>query len=116
MWMRRALMTLVAVLPLLLLTACDLDTVAEVKADPFKFTEKNARLGGIVTRSYGALGYGFYELEDKTGKIFIVSQGRGVPGTGARIEVKGKVQNGFTFAGTDYGTVIMESDRKLHKD
>ena len=109
-------MTLVAALPLVLLTACDLDTVAEVKADPYKFTEKSAHLGGIVTKSYGALGYGFYELEDKTGKIFVVSQGRGVPGKGARIEVKGKVQNGFSFAGLDYGTVIMESGRKLHND
>ena len=116
MWMRRALMTLVAALPLLLLTACDLDTVAEVKADPFEFTSKDARLGEIVTQSIGALGYGLYELEDKTGKIWVISRGHGVPGKGAKIEVKGKVQNGFTFAGTDYGTVIMESDRKLHKD
>jgi hypothetical protein len=107
-------MVVLATLPLLLLTACDLDTVAEVKGDPYKFTRKTARLGGIVTRSYGVMNYGIYEIEDKTGKIFVVAEGRGVPGTGARVEVKGRARNAFTFAGIDYGTVIIESNRKIH--
>jgi hypothetical protein len=111
---KRVLVVLMT-LPLLLLTACDLDTVAEVKGDPFKFEKNNARLGGIVTRSYGVMGYGFYEIQDRTGTIFVVSQGRGVPGKGSKVEVKGKAKNAFVFAGMDYGTVLLEGSRKLHR-
>ncbi len=111
---RKRILVVLAALPLLLLTACDLDTIAEVKSDPYKFTRETAHLGGVVTKSFGAMGYGIYELEDKTGKIYVVSERGGVPGRGARVEVKGKAKNAFTFAGFDYGTVIFESGRKVH--
>jgi len=111
---RKRILVVIAALPLLLLTACDLDTIAEVKGDPYKFTRETAHLGGVVTKSFGAMGYGIYEIEDKTGKIYVVSEGGGVPGRGARVEIKGKAKNAFTFAGFDYGTVILESDRKVH--
>jgi hypothetical protein len=110
----KRILVVLAALPLLLLTACNLDTIAEVKADPYKFTKETAHIAGIVTKSFGAMGYGIYELEDSTGKIYVVSEGGGVPGRGARVEVKGKAKNAFTFAGFDYGTVILESERKVH--
>jgi hypothetical protein len=110
---RRLIMTATA-LCVLFLTGCGLDTVAKVKADPYQFTKKSAHLAGIVTKSFGVMGYGIYEIEDATGKIFVVSRGRGVPGKGAKIELRGKVQNAFSIAGFDYGVVVMEESRKLH--
>lgn len=109
----RTLLVTIATVSLLLLTACDMDTVADVRNDPSKFESKEAHLGGVVTKTLGVMGYGVYEIEDQTGKIFVVSQGRGVPGKGARVEVKGKSKSGFMFAGTDYGTVIVEASRKV---
>lgn len=103
-------------LPLLLLTACDLDTISEVKNDPYKFEKDTARVGGIVTKTYGVMGWGLYEIEDRTGRIYVVSQGRGVPGKGAKVEVKGHTKNAFMLGGMDYGTVLMESSRKIHDD
>jgi len=113
---RKSLFLLLSLLPLLLLTACDLDTVSEVKNDPFKFEKDTAHLGGVVTKTYGVMGWGIYEIEDRTGKMYVVSQGRGVPGKGAKVEVKGHTKNAFTLAGMDYGTVLMESSRKIHND
>jgi hypothetical protein len=112
---RKRILLAFLTLPLLLLTACDLDTIAEVKGDPFKFEKNTARVGGIVTRSYGVMGYGFYEVQDRTGTIFVVSQGRGVPGKGAKVEVKGNAKNAFVFEGMDYGTVLLEGTRKIHR-
>lgn len=113
--------TLVAVLgrgllllPLLLFVACSLNTIAEVQADPHRFENKDARLGGVVVQSYGVLNYGLYEIEDRTGKMFVVSE-RGVPSQGARVEVKGKAVTAFSLAGVNYGTVLMETSRKLHR-
>jgi hypothetical protein len=103
----------VGLITFLFLTACDLNTVAEVRGDPHKFENKEARIAGVVTKSYGVMRYGFYELEDPTGKIFVVSHKHGVPGKGARVQVRGKVRQAFSFSGIDYGTALEESDRKL---
>jgi hypothetical protein len=112
--MRRVLAVAFSFFALLLLTACDLDTVAEVKHDPFKFEKRDAHLGGIVTESFSVLGYGFYQVEDPTGRIYVISRGKGVPGRGAKVEIRGKAINAFSLSGVDYGTVINESKRKLH--
>jgi len=98
----------------LFLIGCDLDTIEEVKSDPYRYENKTARIGGRVTQQMSVLNYGIYELEDATGKIFVISQ-RGVPSRGARVEVKGNTVNAFSLAGIDYGTVLMEEDRKIHR-
>jgi hypothetical protein len=113
--MKRVSAVAFLLLALIFLTACDLDTIAQVKNDPFKFEKKDAHLGGIVTQSFSVLGYGFYEVEDPTGKILVVSRGKGVPGKGAKVEIRGRAVNAFSFSGVDYGTVINESKRKLHR-
>lgn len=113
--MKRVSAVAFSLLALVLLTACDLDTIAQVKHDPFKFEKKEAHLGGLVTQSFSVLGYGFYEVEDTTGKIFVITRGKGVPGKGAKVEIRGRAINAFSISGVDYGTVINESKRKLHR-
>lgn len=98
----------------LLLVGCDLDTIEEVKDDPYRYENETARIGGRVTQQMSVLNYGIYEVEDPTGTIFVVSQ-RGVPSQGARVEVEGNTVNAFSLAGVDYGTVLMENDRKIHR-
>ena len=98
----------------LFLIGCDLDTIEEVMSDPYRYENNTARIVGRVTQQMCVLNYGIYELEDATGKIFVISQ-RGVPSRGARVEVKGNTVNAFSLAGIDYGTVLMEEDRKIHR-
>ncbi|HLM00349.1 MAG TPA: hypothetical protein VK400_04780, partial [Pyrinomonadaceae bacterium] len=57
---------------------------------------------------------GTYKIDDGTGEIWVVTQ-RGVPQKGARLKVKGKIQNGVTFNGTNYGLVLYEDDRDFQK-
>lgn len=96
----------------LLLAACAEHTIAEIKADPASFEDKNVEVAGVVTQSFSALGRGVYEIKDQTGEIYVASQ-KGVPSEGARVKVKGEVVNAFSFAGQNYGTVIVESSRKV---
>lgn len=98
----------------LFLVGCELDTIEEVKQDPYQFEDETARIGGQVTQQLSILNYGIYEVEDSTGTIFVVSE-KGVPSRGARVEVEGNTVNGFSLAGTDYGTVLMETSRKIHR-
>ncbi len=87
-------------------------TVSKINSDPGRYHNKEVGIVGRVTESYGALGQGAYELDDETGRIWVVTE-RGVPSKGARVGVKGQVYNGFTFAGRNFGTVIKESDRRV---
>ena len=65
---------------------------------------------GSVTDSYGLAGRGAYEIDDGTGKMWVVTK-RGVPSRGARVGAKGYVHTGFNFGGRSFGTVLEETDR-----
>jgi hypothetical protein len=69
-------------------------------------------VNGRVVNSFGVLGTGGYQVEDDTGKIFVISTS-GVPSKGSRVEVRGKVMNGVTVMGRSLGTALRESRHKI---
>lgn len=109
---KQGLLLLSAVVAGLILTACEEATISKIKNDPSHYNNRTVVVDGRVTNSFGAIVAGVYEIEDPTGKIFVISNG-GVPSKGARVAVKGKVMNGVTLMGKNYGTAIRESDHKV---
>ena len=96
----------------LLFTACpERQSINKILADPDRYNNKEVGIAGTVTDSYGALGTGAYEVDDGTGKIWVVTR-RGVPSRGARIGAKGHVYTGFNLSGKNFGTVLEETDRR----
>jgi hypothetical protein len=94
-----------------LMTACPSQTtISKINADPSRYRDKEVAIVGTVRDSYGVLGNGAYEIDDGTGRIWVVTR-RGVPSRGARVGAKGRVHTGFSFGGRNYGTVLEESDR-----
>jgi hypothetical protein len=94
-----------------LLTACPSQTtISKINADPARYRNKEVAIVGTVRDSYGALGQGAYEIDDGTGRLWVVTR-RGVPARGARVGAKGHVYTGFNFGGRNYGTVLEETDR-----
>lgn len=97
----------------LLLTACDRLKIADIKADPGKYQNKEVTVAGKVTGlSVGALNMGLYEIDDGTGKLYVLSSSRGAPSKDTTVGVKGTIIPTFTFLGRNYATVLQESDRK----
>lgn len=95
----------------LLLTACAARaTIGELKADPGRYHNKDITVAGMVTESYGALGAGAYEIDDGSGTLWVITR-QGVPGRGARVGVKGRLQTGVSIGGRTFGTVLVEADR-----
>ena len=94
------------------LTACPSQTnIGKINRDPGRYRDKEVAIVGRVTDSYGLLGNGAYEIDDGTGKMWVVTK-RGVPSRGARVGTKGYVHTGFSFAGRTFGTVLEETDRR----
>jgi hypothetical protein len=95
-----------------LLAACERTRISEINADPGRYMNKEVAVAGQVTQSIGALGKGIYQVDDGSGRLWVVANVRGVPSKGARVGVKGYVKPTVTFLGINYATVMQETDRR----
>src|SRR5690348_6065688 len=89
------------------LSGCAGVTIARINADPSRYYNRTVRVEGTVVTSVGFLGTGGYQLDDGTGKIYVVSR-TGVPSGGSRVEVTGTVVGGAQILGRTVGTAIRE--------
>lgn len=110
---RRSFMALALLAGALTFAACPSRTnIGKINADPQRYFDKEVGVGGTVVDSYGVpfVG-GAYEIDDGTGKIWVLTE-RGTPSKGARVGVKGRVVNGPTFKGRNFGVAMRETDRR----
>lgn len=109
----RVFFVAVIVVVTLLLTACPQErTIAQINADPGRYTNKEVGVKGTVVSSWGALGTGMYQVDDGTGQIWVLSEKYGVPGKGARIGVAGTIVPTVSFGGRSFATVLKETQRR----
>ena len=95
----------------LLFSACPTETsIGRLNGDPGRYRNKEVSVRGTVNNSFGALGMGAYELEDETGRIWVLTE-NGVPTKGSQIRAVGQYINGVTWAGRNYGSAIREKNR-----
>jgi hypothetical protein len=87
-------------------------TVSEVKVNPGRYVDKSIVVEGVVTESWGIplVPYKLYKVDDGTGEITVVSNDDRVPGKGARVRVRGKVQDIATLGGRTLGLHLRQDD------
>ncbi len=113
--MRTAQSKLIAfVLTAGLMTACAARSadIGEVKMNPGRFADKTVSVEGVVTESWGIplVPYKMYKVDDGTGEITILANDDQVPTKGARVRVKGEVQNVATLGGRALGLHLRQRD------
>jgi hypothetical protein len=118
MWSRG----LIALLLVAVLGGCATRTVRQVTADPYRYRDREVTVSGRVVESFALANRGAYEIEDRTGRLWIISD-RGVPGRDTRVTVKGTVRTAFNFgpigdvaklpASLRSGFVLVESSRNV---
>jgi hypothetical protein len=95
-----------------LMVACAREmTIGRLAAEGGRYIDREVALRGVVVNSFGALGVGAYEIDDETGRIWILTE-RGVPPRGARVRPVGKYINGVTWGGRSFGNALRETDRR----
>ena len=108
---------LVAVFGAVLMTGCAARGVriAELQDRPDKYDDKTISVTGVVTDSWGIplLPIQLYKVDDGTGEMTVVSRSGRSPRKGARVEVKGRVNEIGVFGGRSIGLHIQEDDRKI---
>jgi hypothetical protein len=109
--MKTKLFLTIASLATLVLSGCA-TTIGRINVDPSRYQNRSVRVSGTVVNSVGALGTGGYQIDDGTGRIYVIS-GTGVPSKGSRVTVTGRVQSGVTLLGRSFGTAIREEHHKV---
>jgi hypothetical protein len=87
-------------------------SISNINRDPGRFGNREVAINGTVVQSWGALGTGMYEIDDGTGRMWVISNGYGVPAKGTRIGVAGYIQPTFSLGGRSFATVMKESRRR----
>jgi hypothetical protein len=89
-------------------------TINQLKADPGRYQNRSVSIRGTVTSGFGAsvVPVGLYTIEDGTGEINVLSRSRGTPSKGARVRVKGRVNQVASVGTRAIGLHLQEENRK----
>ena len=98
---------------LVLLAGCALTShprIADLKYNPGRYQNRNVTVEGVVTTSWGVpmVPFKLYKVDDGTGQVTVISQDSRVPSRGARVRVRGRVEDVATFGGQAIGLHIRE--------
>jgi hypothetical protein len=114
----KLLLAMVLASTMLVLVGCESKTINQIMAEPQRYRNHDVGITGNVVRSFSVLGAGAYQVDDGTGKMWVVAKNN-VPREGARVGVKGKIQDGFNLGGlvklpevVRSGMVMIESDHR----
>jgi hypothetical protein len=116
-YQRYAFLTAIVFLALIV-SGCEQKTINEIKAEPSRYANREVAVAGTVVWSSSVMGRGAYEIEDGTGRLWVVSE-TGVPRKGARVVVKGTIRDAFDLSGfvnlpgtLSSGLVMIEKSHK----
>ena len=100
---------------------CAATSINQVLADPGKYRNDTITVRGTVTESASVLGKGAYRIADGNQGLWVITNG-GAPRKGARVNVTGRVQEGYDLSGfgrminlpgsLQSGVVLIESSHK----
>lgn len=117
---RRLGMGLIFVLTALA-TGCASKSINQVLADPGRYRNDTITVHGTVAESASVLGRGAYRITDGDQGLWVVTNG-GAPRKGARVNVTGRLQEGYDLGALggvlklpgslQSGVVLIESSHK----
>ena len=92
----RSALVLLLIAGFLITAACEQKSINQIRAEPSRYTHREVAIAGHVIQSMSVLGRGAYEVDDGTGRLWVISRS-GVPRKGARVIVKGTIRDAFNL-------------------
>jgi hypothetical protein len=85
-------------------------SIADLKLNPGRYQDHSVNIHGVVTSSWGVplVPFRFYKVDDGTGEVTVFSQGTRTPTRGARVDVRGKVNEVAVLGGQAVGLHLKE--------
>lgn len=106
------------VLAVSLLAGCALSghpKIADIKYNPGRYQNRSVTVDGVVTSAWGVplVPVRLYKVSDGTGEVTVVAHSGRSPSKGARVSVKGRVNEFATFGGQTVGLHLDEEHLKF---
>jgi hypothetical protein len=86
--------------------------IAEIKQNPGRYDDRSVSVTGIVTSAWSVplIPYKFYKVDDGSGEITVLAGDGRTPTRGARVKVKGRLEDVATLGGNSIGLHIRQTD------
>src|SRR5215217_5110933 len=86
--------------------------ISDLRNHPGRYQDHTVSVNGVVTSSWGLplVPFRFYKVDDGTGEVTVLSQGRRMPATGEHVRVKGRVEEVAVLGGRPLGLHLRERD------
>lgn len=109
-WGKIAALAVVAAITVACASVPGRPSVRQVQQQSGRFVDHSVTITGEVTSSWGVplVGFNVYRVNDGTGEITVVSTDRRVPNKGARVEVRGRVEDVAVLGGRPLGLHLRE--------
>lgn len=86
--------------------------IGDVRINPGRYIDRSVSIEGVVTESWGIplVPYKLYKVDDGTGEITVLSNDDRIPSKGARVRVRGKLEDIATLGGRTLGLHLRQED------
>jgi hypothetical protein len=105
----------------LVASACGLGlrnpNISELKTNPGRYHDRSVNIDGVVTTSWGVpmVPFRLYKVDDGTGEVTVLSNSSRMPTRGARVRVKGRVNEVAVFGGQPLGLHLREESLSIRR-
>ncbi len=84
--------------------------IADLRDNPGRYQHHVVSIDGVVTSSWGLpmVPFRLYKVDDGTGEVTVLSQGNRIPTRGARVRVRGRVDDVAVLGGQAVGLHVRE--------
>lgn len=91
--------------------------IADLRDNPARYQQRSVNIDGVVTTSWSLplVPYSLYKVDDGTGEMTVVGRGMRTPTRGARVRVRGRVDDLGVVGGQAIGLHLQEQDLHLRR-
>jgi hypothetical protein len=89
-------------------------SISQLQTNPGRYVDRNVTVEGVVTSSWGIpmVPFKAYRVSDGSGEMLVLSDNSRLPAKGARVRVRGEVEEVAMFGGRTFGLHIREKGLK----
>jgi hypothetical protein len=90
-------------------------SIEEVQSNPGRYTDRTVTVTGTVTSAWGIplVPFKMYRVSDGNAEILVLSDGNRTPSRGARVRVRGEVEDFAVLGGRSVGLHLKEKSLKV---
>jgi hypothetical protein len=98
---------------IVMLSACSHHaSIESINRDPGQFRDKEIAVAGRVVNSFATADAGAFELDDGTGRLWVLRNNTDLPAHNSSVTITGKLEQEFPFAERKFVVILHETHER----